>query len=79
MKKTWELINMATRKCKKNKDDISCINIDGRTVTDSAAIADKFNSFFINIATEIEKDIPPVDQPFLQQTFPEPTSFLKVH
>jgi hypothetical protein len=53
MKKTWELINMATRKSKKNKDEISCINIDGRTVTDSASIADKFNIFFVNIAAEI--------------------------
>jgi hypothetical protein len=45
MKKTWELINLATKKCKKNKDDVSCISIDGRTVTDSASIANKFNNF----------------------------------
>jgi hypothetical protein len=78
MKKTWELINMATRKSKKNKDEISCINIDGRTVTDSASIADKFNTFFVNIAAEIEKDIPPADQTLPQPPAPEPTAFLNM-
>jgi len=78
MKKTWELINLATKKCKKNKDEISCINIDGNTVTDSAAIADKFNTFFVNIASEIEKTIPPADQPLQYPTVPEPTAFLNM-
>jgi len=77
MKKTWELINLATKKCKKNKDEISCINIDGRTVTDPALIAEKFNKFFVNIATEIEKTIPPTDEP-LRQPLPEPTTFLNM-
>jgi hypothetical protein len=77
MKKTWELINLATKKCKKNKDEISCINIDGRTVTDPALIAEKFNKFFVNIATEIGKTIPPTDEP-LRQPLPEPTTFLNM-
>ena len=55
MKKTWELINLATKKSKKNRDEIHCINSDGRTLTDLALIADKFNTFFINIASESKK------------------------
>jgi hypothetical protein len=37
------------------------INFDGRTVTDPALIAEKFNKFFVNIASEIEKTIPHSD------------------
>jgi hypothetical protein len=77
MKKTWKIINLATKKCKKNKDEISCMNFDGRNVTDPAFIADKFNKFFVNIASEIEKTIPPADQP-LQQPVLEPTTFLNM-
>ena len=77
MKKTWELINLATKKCKKNKDDVSCISIDGRTVTDSASIANKFNNFFVNIASEIEKTIPPADQPLQLPPPPEPAVFFE--
>jgi hypothetical protein len=77
MKKTWELINLATKKSKKNRDEIHCINSDGRTLTDPALIADKFNTFFINIASEIEKTIPPADQP-LQQPLSEPHAFLNM-
>jgi len=53
------------------------MNFDGRNVTDPAFIADKFNKFFVNIASEIEKTIPPADQP-LQQPVLEPTTFLNM-
>jgi hypothetical protein len=76
-KKTWKIINLATTKCKKIKDEISCINFDGRTVTDHALIAEKFNKFFVNIASENEKTIPPADQP-LQQPALEPATFLNM-
>ncbi len=66
------------KKCKKNKDDVSCISIDGRSVTDSASIANKFNNFFVNIASEIEKTIPPADQPLQLPPSPEPAVFLNM-
>jgi hypothetical protein len=40
-------------------------------------IFEKFNKFFENIPSEIEKTIPPADQP-LQQPLPEPTTFLNM-
>jgi hypothetical protein len=40
-------------------------------------IAEKFNKFFVNIASETEKTIPPADQP-LQQPALEPATFLNM-
>jgi hypothetical protein len=58
-KKTWELINLATKRPAKNKNFTACLNINGTITSNSTEIAEKFNNFFVNIATDIEKTIPP--------------------
>ena len=57
-KKTWELINLAAKRPGKNKNFISCLNIDGNIISNPTEVAEKFNTFFVNIATEIESKIP---------------------
>ncbi len=78
MKKTWELINLATRKNKMNKDEISCISVNGQTITDSTTIAENFNKFFVNIASDIEKTIPPASPNYPMPTIDEPNAFFNM-
>jgi hypothetical protein len=58
-KKTWELINLAIKRPGKNKLVSSFLNIDGNIISKPTEVAEKFNTFFVNIATEIESKIPP--------------------
>ena len=61
MKKTWELINEATKKKRKNKENVQRLNLENTLILDSTEIAENFNKFFVKIASEIEKKIPPAD------------------
>jgi len=61
MKKTWELINQATKRGLKNKNLITCLIVDGKNICNPEIIANTFNSYFASIASEIESKIPPAD------------------
>ena len=76
MKKTWEILNTATKKQSKKKEDIQLINVNHTQITDSKLIAENFNQFFSNIALEIEKDIPPVGANNFEDPSTEPNNFL---
>src|ERR1700733_14829777 len=57
IKKTWQLI----RSLINSKDQVNQIKelvIDGNIITDSAAMADKFNCYFSSIAKNLNKNIP---------------------
>jgi len=43
-KKTWELINLATKRPLKNKNLTSCLNINGTIISNPAEIAERFNN-----------------------------------
>ncbi len=59
-KKSWELINSAIKRPGKNKHVSSYLNIDGNIILKpTTEVAEKFNTFFVNIETEIESKIPP--------------------
>jgi hypothetical protein len=61
MKKTWELIHEATKKKRKVKESVQRLNLENTLILDSSEIAETFNRFFINIASEIEQKIPPAN------------------
>jgi hypothetical protein len=77
-KKTWELINLATKRSTKNKNFTSCLNINGSITSNPTEIAEKFNNFFVNIATEIERTIPPAIPNFVPIPLTEPESMFKL-
>ena len=52
LKKTWEILNSAIKKCKK-ANVISSLRIDNVESNDPFVIASKFNEFFTTIAEEI--------------------------
>jgi len=77
-KKTWELINLAIKRPEKNKNVSSCLNIDGNIITNPTEVAEKFNNFFVNIATEIESKIPPAIPNVVPILFTEPDSLFSM-
>ena len=77
-KKTWELINLATKRPVKNKNFTSCLNINGTITSNPAEIAEKFNNFFVNIATEIEINIPPAVPNVVPIPLTEPDSMFQM-
>ncbi len=77
-KKTWELINLATKRSAKNKNSTACLNINGTITSNSTDIAEKFNNFFVNIATEIEITIPPAIPNVVPIPLTEPESLFKL-
>jgi hypothetical protein len=54
------------------------LNINGTITSNSTEIAEKFNDFFVNIATEIEKTIPPAIPNTVPIPLTEPESFFKL-
>jgi hypothetical protein len=50
-KKTWELINLATKRPAKNKNFTACLNVNGTITSNSTEIAEKFNNFFFFLLT----------------------------
>ena len=57
IKKTWKQLNNIPNKHKKNQQ-ISQLSINGTLISDQKVIANKFNSYFTNVAYELNKNIP---------------------
>ena len=57
IKKTWKQLNNILNKHKKNQQ-ISQLSINGTLISDQKIIANKFNSYFTNVAYELNKNIP---------------------
>ena len=58
-KKTWETLNEALGKDKKNQT-VEKININGTLSNNQGDIANHFNSFFTQIGKNISNSIPPI-------------------
>jgi len=76
MKKTWEIINEATKKKRKCKENIKQLNLNQTLLLKPSDIAEQFNLFFTSIAEEIAQKIPPADCTD-DQLPTEPLHFLK--
>jgi hypothetical protein len=77
-KKTWELINLAIKRPGKNKLVSSFLNIDGNIISKPTEVAEKFNTFFVNIASEIESKIPPAIPNVVPIPLTEPESLFSM-
>ena len=60
-KKTWEILRKAINNKKKKENSIQNIILEGNLINDPAIMADKFNTFFVNMATDIVESIHPSD------------------
>jgi len=60
-KKTWEILRKAINNKKKKENSIQNLIIEGKLINDPKLMADKFNTFFANIATDIVNSIHPSD------------------
>jgi len=56
----WKHLNNLTNKSNKHKK-ITELNINGKSITDSATIANEFNSYFVQSVEQLSKDFQPVD------------------
>ena len=61
-KKTWEILRKVINKSKRSDNSITSIISEGKTIYNPGLIADKFNEFFVNIATKIVEEIHPSTQ-----------------
>jgi hypothetical protein len=77
-KKTWELINLAIKRPGKNKLVSSFLNIDGNIISKPTEVDEKFNTFFVNIASEIESKIPPAIPNVVPIPLTEPESLFSM-
>ena len=57
MKKTWSIIKNVIN-IKKKRSSSSKFVINGSTVTDNITIAKHFNTYFVNVASELASKIP---------------------
>ena len=57
IRKTWKQLNNILNGHKKNQQ-ISQLSINGTLISDQKVIANKFNSYFTNVAFELNKNIP---------------------
>ena len=55
--KTWRVINRMTNRGD-NKSTVEKLEIGNTVISDPAAIANKFNAFFVNIGSDLVKKIP---------------------
>jgi hypothetical protein len=55
--KTWKVINRMTNRGD-NKSTVKKLEIGNTVISDPAAIANKFNAFFVNIGSDLVKKIP---------------------
>jgi hypothetical protein len=69
LKKTWSILNSALNK-PSMKNPILSLYVNNSLVTDPLTIANSFNSYFTNIASEIANDIHPSDSPPLPPSHP---------
>ncbi len=58
IKKTWQILRKAINNKSKSENSIQEIIINNEIINDPARIAEEFNKFFTNIATNITKNIP---------------------
>ena len=56
--KTWKIIGKMTNKNYNNKNTINKFEVGNIAITDPLAIAEKFNDFFVNIGSNLVKQIP---------------------
>ena len=56
--KTWKIIGKMTNKNYTNKNTINKLKVGNIAITDPLAIAEKFNDFFVNIGSNLVKQIP---------------------
>ena len=56
--KTWKIIGKMTNKNYNNKNTINKLEVGNIAITDPLAIAEKFNDFFVNIGSNLVKQIP---------------------
>ncbi len=61
LKKTWSLLKESINQKRCKNLEINCLLINGHEVTSSKLIAESLNNFFINAASEIVENIPPVN------------------
>ena len=61
MKKSWQLLFSVINKSPNKSDQVQSLLVDGITVQDPAEIANKFNYFFTNVASNIVNEIPPFE------------------
>ena len=63
IKKTWETIADVMSKSKIQNKFPAHFNINEKQLTDKKEIADKFNSFVINIGPKLASDLDPIVKP----------------
>jgi hypothetical protein len=63
LKKTWSLIHEVIKKSSNKSDGINEILINNAIVNDPLLMANKFNDFFVSVASGIVADIVPTDRP----------------
>lgn len=56
MKKSWQLVDEITSYSSKRIESTNMLIINGNTITDSYDIAENFNNYFVNIASELREN-----------------------
>ena len=59
LRKTWQILSNAIQKSKNKKSGCISLNIDGINISDPLLMAENFNKFFTNAASEIVRKINP--------------------
>ena len=59
IKKTWKGVNNLLNRQGSTKISDIFLNINGQLITDQTIVVDKMNKYFINVADNLAKDIPP--------------------
>ena len=77
LKGTWKTINLLLNKRSKTTN-ISCLDVEGRNVTDNNEIAQSMNDFFCSVGKKLSDEIPQQPNPLLSNEYninEEGTSF----
>ena len=76
-KKLWQAVNKLTGK-KGNSSKISNIIVNNENLTDPSKISEAFNNFFVNVAPELEKNLPPTEKNPLDYLSPRNPASMRV-
>ena len=68
MKETWKTTNLLLNKRSKTTN-VSCLDVEGRNVTDNNEIAQSMNDFFSNTGKKHSDDIPQQPNPLLSNEY----------
>ena len=78
IKNTWKIMKVIIGKSKVYNDNFpKILNIDKKEITDKKTIAEKFNSYFINVGSKLATKIPPSNTNFESYLPNITTSFLE--